>query len=222
DAGVEHVDALFEHDVGFPAAEELAEDALEVHAHLLERLEEEPLALAVDRLDRLLERGASALQVVALRREELQSRAGFRELAHGLHVHRADLLHPALELAHALLERFERRRIAQRFLGLEALEQQRFLDGQLLPRAPHDPSAFSSRTRRRSATRRVRPSSSAREREASTCAWASARESSSRRASSSRHSASIAESRVASRACSRSASSRTARASKSSRSRRDR
>ena len=66
DAALQHVHAVFEHDVGLPAAEQLAEQFLEVAADGAEGGGEQRAALDVDGVDHVLERLAGGGEVVQL------------------------------------------------------------------------------------------------------------------------------------------------------------
>ena len=66
DAAVQNIDVLLQHDVGVPAAEQVAEQRLEMPLDGLQRLGKQPPAVGVDPVDDLLQRRLAGREVLVL------------------------------------------------------------------------------------------------------------------------------------------------------------
>ena len=89
DAGFENVHAIFQDDIGLTAAEEFAEELLEVSANGREGFGEEFSTVDIDGIDNFFKRSARRVQVVVLFAKQLVFRFQSSEFLQGFHVHRA-------------------------------------------------------------------------------------------------------------------------------------
>ncbi len=92
DAAVENVDVLLQHDVGVAAAEQVAEERLEMALDRLERLGEQPPAVGVDLVDDLFQRRLGRRQVLVLVGEGLVAGFELLEFFQGFEVDVAEIV----------------------------------------------------------------------------------------------------------------------------------